>query len=177
MDQGAGSPRGPKRWSPWAVFFVTCGLVVGALLTVLAAGAMVFANRASSRVAAELAGIRAAGEPASVAELEEHYRLPPGVDDTTELWLDAMRSLETEAFRADSRELPIVGGVMEIPPPGEAWGDLEAAEQLLGKYTVSLRTMHEAAELGGAARYPTRLGDGLYAFPDQALRLREGVRL
>jgi len=160
------------------VFFVTCGLVVGVLFTILTVGAMLFVNRASSRVAAELARIRAAGEPVSGAELEEHYRLPPGVEDTTELWLDGTRRLGTEAFRAHVGELPIVGtGWSEIPPPGEPWDDLEAAEELLRMYGASLRTMHEAAELGGTARYPIDFTDGPYILPNHVMSLRSGVRL
>jgi len=137
------------------MFFVAFGLLVVLAVATLIGGAVSFVNRTSSRVAGELARIRAAGEPASVIELEEHYRLPPDVEDTTELWLDATRRLKTEAFETDARDLPIVGlGRDDVPRRGKIWDDLEAAEQLLWKYREPLQAMHEAAELGGAARYP-----------------------
>ncbi|NQT17529.1 MAG: hypothetical protein HQ582_32540 [Planctomycetes bacterium] len=137
------------------MFFVTCGVFVALMLTILIGGTALLAHRASSRVAAELAQIREAGEPASAVELAEYYQLPPNVEDTTELWLDATHRLNTMAFAIDARELPIVGAEWkEIPPPGQPWGDLEAAEGLLRKYHASLSAMHDAADLGGAARYP-----------------------
>ena len=160
------------------VFFLGFGLLAVLLLLVLAAAVIMFSRRASSRVENELAKIRQAGQPASAAELEEHYQLPPEQEDTTPLWLQATRPLGTDAFRADAGELPIVGtGESEIPPPGEPWGDLEAAEALLQKYAASLELMHKAAKLGGAARYPTDFSLGFGMLLDHVQHLRGGARL
>ena len=170
--------RPPKRWSPGALFFLACGLFVVLLVVTLAVAAIAFAGRGSARLAREIAKIREAGEPASAAELEEYYQLPRGVEDTTELWLEATRPLATEGFTADAGELPIVGtGEGEIPPPGRPWPELEAAEQLLEKYRTSLELMHKAAGLGGAARYPTDFSLGFNMLLDHAQNLRGGARL
>ncbi|NQT17528.1 MAG: hypothetical protein HQ582_32535 [Planctomycetes bacterium] len=160
------------------MLFVTCGVFVALALVILIGGALMFVNRASSRVAGELARIREAGEPASVIKLEEHYRLPPGVEDTTELWLDATRRLGREAFAADAGELPIVGlAATEAPRPHKLWDDLDAAERLLHKYREPLHTMHEAADLGGAARYPVDFKFRSLVLYDHTERLLNGARL
>jgi len=160
------------------MFFVICGLLVVVTVMTLIGVAAISASRAGSRIAGELARIREAGEPASAIELEEHYQLPPGVEDTTDLWIDAMRPLDTKAFGADAGELPVVGtGESEIPPPGQPWDDLEAVEALLRKYDASLGAMHEAAELDGAACYPVEFGDGFFMLLDHVQRVRGGARL
>ncbi len=160
------------------MFFVICGLLVVVTVVTLTGVAAISASRAGSRIVGELARIREAGEPASAIVLEEHYQLPPGVEDTTELWIDATGSLDTRAFGADAGELPIVGtGESKIPPPGQPWDDLEAVEALLRKYDASLGAMHEAAELGGAACYPAEFGDGFFMLLDHVQRLRGGARL
>jgi len=160
------------------MFFVTCGLLAVLALATSIGVATISANRAASRIAGELARIRGAGEPASAIELAGHYRLPPGVEDTTDLWLDATRQLKSSAFRAHAGDLPIVGaGVSDIPPPNEPWDDLEAAEGLLRKYHASLGDMHAAADLGGAARYPVDFGLGSPILLVHAQRLRAGALL
>ncbi|MFH1264923.1 MAG: hypothetical protein ABIK89_04305, partial [Planctomycetota bacterium] len=178
MEAQDGPPRPSKRWSPWALFFLGLGLLVLLLVGIVTIGGITLSSRASARVEEALAEIREAGEPSSAAELEEHYRLPPGVEDTTDLWLDATRPLATEDFTADAGELPIVGtGESEIPLPGEPWPGLEAAEELLEDYRHSLDLMHQAAELGGAARYPTNFSLGFDMLLEYAQNLRAGARL
>jgi len=178
MEAQNGPPRASKRWSPWALFFLGFGLLVLLLVGIVTIGGITFSSRASARVEQALAEIREAGEPTSAAELEAHYRLPLGMEDTTDLWLDATRPLGTDAFTSDAGELPIVGsGSSEIPLPGEPWADLEAAEELLQEYGHSLDLMHQAAELGGAARYPTDFSLGLAMLLEHAQNLRGGARL
>ena len=166
-----------RRWTPWKIFFLAVGLlVVLAVLLVTFAG-MRFSVLAKARIEAQLAAIREAGEPATPAELEEYYRLPPDVEDTTALWLEAAAMLDTPAFAADASDLPIVGRDSEIPPPGEPWEDLEAVEELLAKYRASLALMHQAAEAGGAARYPTDFRQHMLMSTDHVQRLRGAARL
>lgn len=178
MDQQDAPPLVAKRWNPWVVFFAALGLLPPLVIATLIGGAALVVNRNAGRVAAELARIRDAGEPASGLELEDLYQLPADANDTTELWLDATRPLETEAFADGADELPIVGtGDSEVSPPGEPWDGLEASEGLLREYRDSLRDMHKAAELGGEARYPVDFSLGLNAFPDHASSCRSGARL
>ena len=99
----------------------------GRLLVVLvmaALGIVYMAWRASAKsdVEEKLAAIREAGHPARAAEAAEFYRLPDGVTDTSQLWLEAAEPLQSSAFDFLSEELPIVGwGGDDIPPPGQPW--------------------------------------------------------
>ena len=134
------------RMGVWGMVFLAVGLVL-MLLVVLLAGRWFQASR---RVEAELARIREAGEPVTPDDLERYYQVPSGEEDTTALWLQAFRALETPEFVADARALPIVGeSEAEVPLPGEPWPQVEAAEKLLDKYGRSLELLHEAAHRGG----------------------------
>jgi hypothetical protein len=130
------------------------------------------------RIQAELARIRAAGEPANAAELETFYRLPQGAVETTGLWLSGAGPLDTPAFNAAAKGLPIVGESQgQIPLPGEPWGDLTAAEKLLQDYAPQLAQLHEAARLGGQARYPTDFEAGIGMLLPHVQQLRSAARL
>jgi hypothetical protein len=153
-------------------------LVVGGffLLFVVVLGGAWLASQ--HRLAAELEKIRAAGEPVTSEEAEAFYAAPPPGRDTTQLWLAALAPLDTPQFRADAKDLPLVGeGPDEIPLPGEPWPQLEAAEQLLSRYESSLENMRQAAREGGQARFPTRFADGIAMPLPHVQRLRAGARL
>jgi hypothetical protein len=178
INSGDSPERRKRRWTPWRVFFLAFTLlVVLAVLLVTFAGVR-FSMLAGARIEAQLTAMREAGEPATPEELEEHYRLPPDVEDTTALWMEAVAPLDKPAFAADAEGLPIVGRPdAEIPPPGEPWEDLEAVEKLLAKYRASLELMHQAAEAGGAARYPVGFHQGMDMPMFHSFELREGARL
>lgn len=145
------------------------------LLILLIAGAWIGSRRDLS---AELDRIRAAGEPASAAEIEAFYQVPPSARDTTQLWLVAIAPLDTPSYAADAKELPLVGeDASELPMPGEPWPQLEAGEQLLARYRGSLEQMHQAAREGGQARFPTRFADGIQMLLPHVQQLRSGARL
>ncbi|HEX5447181.1 MAG TPA: hypothetical protein VFW87_25425, partial [Pirellulales bacterium] len=65
----------------------------------------------------------------------------------------------------------------ELPPPGEPWPHLAAAESLLAKYHTPLEKMHRAAQLGGAARYPTDFSADYPTSLPHLRSLRKGVEL
>ena len=141
-----------------------CGawlLIVGGLgvLTVFGAFA-VFSISASNEVAAEMALIRAAGEPVTAEDLEEYYGVSPEASARAELWLAAMDRIKTPEYEAAAENLPLVGLGNDIPPAGEPWPDLEAAEKLLADYDDVLKQLHEAAEAGGPVRYPVDFSQG-----------------
>jgi hypothetical protein len=132
----------------------------------------------SRRIEAELARIRAAGEPANAPELEQYYRLTDGAVDTTGLWLSAAGPLSSPSFDRAAKGLPFVGtDERKIPPPGEPWEDLESAEKLLEEYAPQLAGLHEAAQLGGQARYPTDFQAGISMLLPHAQQLRHAARL
>jgi len=145
---------------------LTLALLALVLIGVPVVAYLMFSMRASRLVEAELAAIRAAGEPATADELNDYYECPPAEKDSTKFWLAAVKILDPDdpQYTEDCGELPIVGDIDEekiIPPPGQAWGDLEAVEEFLAKYADSLGLLHRAAEKGGAARYPVDFSEGL----------------
>jgi hypothetical protein len=167
------TPR-KARWRVW--LWVVAALILVVLLPVVLL--VLLSVRANARVEAELARIRAAGEPATPAELEAFYRYPPADEDVTQLWLAATATLNTKEYRDSVESLPIVGnGDGEIPPPGEPWPQLKEAEDLLVQYAPSLVKLHEAADRGGAARYPTNFAAGLEMSLPHKEKLRSGARL
>ncbi|HEX7448492.1 MAG TPA: hypothetical protein VF306_13150 [Pirellulales bacterium] len=151
---------------------------VASLLVLFVAALGVGWLMAKQRVRAELARIRAAGEPVSVEDLDAFYPRPPADRDTTQLWLEAIAALDTPGFVDDAKDLPIVGeSDEELPPPGEPWPHLAAADSLLAKYQKPLEKMHRAAQLGGAARYPTDFSADYPTSLPHLQSLRKGVKL
>ena len=178
METASLPDRPRRRLGPWAMFFLVFALLTVLVVALVIVSAATITYRASARVKSELARIRQAGEPTSGEELNEHYRLPPGVEDTTALWLEATAPLERDTFGADVAALPIVGdSEAEIPPAGEPWPELGAVEQVLEDYRRSLELMHRAAERGGAARYPVDCRLGIATLLEHVQPLRSGARL
>jgi hypothetical protein len=147
------------------------------LLAVFLVTLVLWQARAARRVDELEAAIRARGEPLSPQELEAFYVLPKGQEDTTGLWLTALAFLDVSGFKQDARDLPVVGTGPDIPPPGQPWPQRAAAEALLDKYQQALQGLHDAADRGGAARYPVPFQDGHNMSLPHVLSLRSGARL
>ncbi|HET6880268.1 MAG TPA: hypothetical protein VFI31_08940 [Pirellulales bacterium] len=139
----------------------------------------------SHKVRAELARIRAAGEPVTPDDLDAFYSLPLGKQDTSVLWLAAAEAVSQPEYEAEALRLPIVGKPNgdsdepepELPKPSEPWVYDLAVEQFLGKHAEILATVHEAAALGGEARYPTKFEDGVKMSLNSQVHLRSVARL
>ena len=163
-----------RRLGCWSTALILLVLLVG-LPSLAVIGWQVSAAR---RVENLQAAIRARGEPLLPQELYAFYVLPAGEEDTTTIWMQAGAPLDSERFRQDAVDLPFVGiGEDEIPPPGQPWPQLAAAETLLDKYQANVKGMHEAARRGGAARFPMRFEDGMNMELDHTHALRVGARL
>jgi hypothetical protein len=153
--------------------------IIGVLVTAVVFAAMLAIGSVmgARQLAAEIAKIRAAGEPVTAEDLEAFYARPPKERDATELWLGALAVLDSPAYQSDAKNLPGVGEGGAIPRPGEPWPQLDAAETFLAKYREPLEQMHEASDLGGAARYPTKFSDGIAMRLPHVQALRSAVRL
>jgi len=156
-----------------------CLLVI--VVLIVAVPTIVFftwSARSSREAEAELAQIRAAGEPTTPGELQSFYPTTPAERDAARRWLAAVQPLEGAAFQSAAEKLPIVGqSETEIPPPGQPWPDLQAAEKLLQQYEGSLQQLHAAAEAGRPARYPADFSQGLSMRLEHVQSLRAGTRL
>ena len=164
------SARKPRIW-----LWLAATAVLGLLLLIVALAT--WQTQKGAQVRSALAEIARSGEPATAAELELFYAPPAPDQDSSQLWLDGSALLDVPAFQQAANDLPIVGTEAKIPPPGEPWSDLEAADALLKQYESALAKLHEAADRGGAARYPTQFNQGFNMLLTHAQRLRGAARL
>lgn len=170
------------RWS----FYIAVALVVPFSL-VMAGAAVVWLWWQLDRLAAvrevkaEVARIQATGQPVTIADWYAYHRVPEGANDTTALWLTAMKSYErqmddlgTEAHK----NVPIVGEggrkLLVADIPGSL---LPEAESLLEKYDPTVQAMLTAARAGGQCRYPVRFELGIATPTAHVQDLRGLVRI
>jgi len=169
----------PKFSGKFGCFLLGVGLPLLFLL-LLVAIYMIWTARAHRRAARALDAIRAAGEPVDASELNAFYALPEGADHVTRLWLIPMRTFQGRDYERTCEPLPIVGWSEEeqpIPPPGKPWKELEAVEAFLAKYADEMAAAHEAAERGGAARYPVDFSQGWNVLLDHVQQARQVARM
>jgi hypothetical protein len=143
---------------------------------IAAIGAVLFIASSMNEVSRQLRAIRARGEPVTAAELAEYYAVPPAGQDTTRLWMGAFDSLSRAAGAPPARKLPFLGDAGLPPPVGQPWADIELARQFLQSNAAAMRQLHEAAALGGQARYPIDFRSGLMALIDHAQHARSAAR-
>ncbi|HEY2838951.1 MAG TPA: hypothetical protein VGJ26_07375 [Pirellulales bacterium] len=129
-----------------------------------------------SEVARLKAAIRARGEPVTHDELAEYYARPPADRDATRLWLSAGQSLELAAGAQAARKLPFLGDVALPSLVGQPWAELEPARQFLQKNSEAMRQLHDAADLGGEARYPVDFRAGIFTLLKHVQMLRNAAR-
>lgn len=129
-----------------------CGIVAVPIVCLLAAGALRWGQ--GRTITGKFAAIRARGEPVTAADLDAFYLRPPADKDATRLWMTAGAKLNTVGQQASIAKLPFLDDVPAPPPPREPWKELPLAEQFLKDNAAAMRALHEAAALGGAARYP-----------------------
>jgi type II secretory pathway pseudopilin PulG len=184
-DSQASAPRSPAPSagnSGKLAYFMIRGFVIAPLVALLALGAWVLLQHRhyQQQLATTIREVRVTGEPLDGHELNQHYEVPAGETDVTPLYLRALAPLiEDPSSLRDAETLPIVGtgDANLIPPPGETWADLEAAEALLAKYSTTLKLLHEGANLRGSARYPLDATKGYTTLLPHVQELRTAARL
>jgi hypothetical protein len=157
----------------------SCGLIIGlfvVFLIIAATGIFMWRRSVVRQADAMVTAIRDRGEPSSGKELTEYYQVDEGKKDCTELWLAGIAKFDSDEFTKQAKDLPFVG-TADAPKFGDSWTDVEKAEALLAKYDVEMKKMHEAARLGGAARYPINFAEGLAARVPYLQNLRVGARM
>ena len=134
---------------------------------------------AQQKTIAELGRLAEIQEPVTPADLEKSYQLAAGAINTTELWKSGSHIFRNDAFVEDAAGLPIVDRASnrKVPAVGEPWPELEDAQRLLQRYRRQLDQLHEAAQKGGRARFPTQFGDGLRMNMPDLLPILASVRV
>jgi hypothetical protein len=170
------------RWS----FFIVVALVVPFSL-VMAGAAVVLLwwqldhLAAVQEVKAEVARIQATCQPVTIADWYAYHRVPDGANDTTALWLTAMKLYERQMSDLGTeahKNVPIVGEgdrkLLVADIPGSL---LPETEDLLAKYDPTVQAMLAAARAGGQCRYPVRFELGIATPSAHVQDLRGLVRI
>jgi len=144
--------------------------LAGALVLVVLAS-VAYIARARSAFAQQIAALRARGEPTSLTELADYYPAPPAETDATALWLNAATALERRSYASYFGNLTFFGGG-DPPPPGSPWPGLPLARKVMQGAAEQMQQLHQAAALGGRARYTTDFFGPL----DHLSALRSAVR-
>lgn len=133
--------------------------------------------QALADVQAEVARIQAAGEPITAEEFIAFHRVPPGTNDTTALWLAAIR-LAVQQKGPAAGGLPYVGSgridQLKASAPGSL---LPTAEAYLSAYEDVVIAAKQAAAAKGECRYPIDFRQGASAKHGDVQNLRQLSRL
>lgn len=99
--------------------------------------------------------VRALGLPTDREELDQFYVVPAAVLDTSANWGPALSSISKTVRNPAPNELQqLAGDPTRIPLPGEPW-DLESqAVAVRNVHRAELKSLHDAASVGGQARLP-----------------------
>lgn len=149
-------------------------IIVAVLFVAVLAGLLLYKH---VQVRAELSRIRAAGEPVTPDDLAKMYAVPEGENDTTQLWLAAIRQLDP-TVRRYSGKTPLEGipfldsRVAEPPLPGQAWPDQNRSTALLKVCDRCLSQLHEAAETHGSSAFLSSFDEGQNIILEHAQNLR-----
>lgn len=117
-------------------------------------------QRALRDVRAEVNRIHAAGEPITTADMVEFHRVPDGMFDATQLWIDAIQAAKS----VDGQNLvavPIVGNGQLADLRADAQQSL--AESFLAANAETIDKTRKAAAAGGQCRYPIDFSQGIMA--------------
>jgi hypothetical protein len=168
----------PRR-RRWVVGLVIAGIAISAGWSINRVFTEYRKWRDQRDIHREYAELRADGIPTTPEELESSYILPPGVEDCTQLWLDAAADLSTTGSEFADSGFPLISrDDPDFPPlPGEEWPALDDVDALLKKHHHTLNHLHEAARRGGAARLPTDFAAGMDADLSYLAGLRSAVRI
>lgn len=159
-------PSKPEVSTLGCLFRIGVGLF--ALLIVIVVGVFVYALREHDRnkaaLAAEIQQIRDRGEPVDGKELNEFYRLPPGMEDITSAYVNALRPYlgnEAQDKLHELRRICTITKRGDEPPhrPTE-WKHLSEAEEVCRTYATLLKDLKDAGQLAGGVRYPVDFSGG-----------------
>lgn len=163
------------------VSFIVIGVTAIVLALIIGIPALLVSRwfaEGERRLEEEMKLVEETGEPITPAELEAFYVLPDGAIDATELWTRASYTFDTDEFKDESKVLiEALSADDPIPPPGEEWGQIDAARALLAKYSEETEQLHAASRVGGAARYASNFSEGFFGEGSLTQSLRNAARL
>jgi len=135
---------------------------------------MSWGNYSKLRFEAQVQKLQEKGVPSSAATLNEFYSLPEDFDDSTQLYLEAIRVVASKPFENAVDGIPVID--VEMPPTGSEWPNMDKVASLVGEFQTTLDVLHEAARQGGHARFQIEFDDGYSALLEHVQNLRLAVR-
>lgn len=153
-------------------------LVLFSLVAAVGVGFLTVRSFTQRSTAASMkAALRASGSPLSGEELNDFYRVPAGETDTTQLWLNATRQVETDAFNQKVIRLPMFGPGPMPALPGVEWPQLdECRTALTTTLGAEMKAVRIAVAAGGRVRFPVDFRDGVGAELTDTARMRFLIR-
>lgn len=123
-----------------------------------------------------IAKLQAAGIPTNISELNDFYAVPEGVQDTTDLWVAALDSVDEDAFKAVSKSLPYIGSA-ESPKPDDEWPEVQQAVEFLEAQSDTMDAVRRAMAAGGAVRFDVDFSPGINTLLPRTPECRNLMRL
>ncbi|UCG46280.1 MAG: hypothetical protein JSU94_12320 [Phycisphaerales bacterium] len=155
---------------------ITAAHIVIALVVAIVAAMVFFRLIVKSRLDRRMDAIRAAGYPATPAELDDWYAIPPNAENAADVILEAI-SHQSKPQEPNIELLPIVGRA-ELPPRTEALDD--QTRTLIARHLAAnkkaLELLHGVAGMQHG-RYPIDLSAGFAATWPSHVDIRHGARL
>jgi hypothetical protein len=153
------TPRKKKRRIKKLWIVLGSPVVLLLLLSLLAAWYQANLQR---QIDAELAKIRRRGEPVTAEDLTAMHRVPEGVADLTQEWLNALDQFDSATNNI--RDTPVEQIIVdELPHPRKNLSDEPSVTQLLNQLEPGFREIESLAATRGQVRYPRNFQEGNYA--------------
>lgn len=161
-ELGNSEPRGFWKSSfKWPILVLLASLLWAALAFAHGAySAWRDHKKAVADVVEKVERLRTNGEPISKAELQVLREKSGDGPNSTEAWLTAMNSLDTDQFEADGIELPFVGkGKFARLNPEAEDSLLNEALLFLSNYESTLNLAISASQQPGKPRFPIEIDE------------------
>ena len=154
---------------------ITAAHIVITLVVAIVAAMVFFRLTVKSRLDRRMDAIRAAGYPATPAELDDWYAIPPNAENAADVILDAISHQYKP--QEPNIDLPIVG-LAELPLRTEALGD--PTKNLIARHLAAnrkaLELLHKLAGMQHS-RYPIDLSAGFATVLPHISDIRESCKL
>lgn len=165
----------------WAIRLALGCFATPAILLLLAIVAAIvwyqsFKYRGLSAVKSEIAKVRATDRPLTTVDLQASYLPQADREDVTGEILAAIAVYDDPDVRAQTKRLPIVGGVATAPSPGQYWPELTEVEAFLSTTADTVRFLESLPARNPTACFPIQLTDGLSTNLDHLKDMRWAVR-
>lgn len=110
---------------------------------------------AQGKLDEQIKQLQLAGLPVDDASMQVYYeRLTE--DSNSEIWIEIIETLSSDAVTQQMQNLPIVGSGPDIPPLDQPWNEQQSVTALLARLQPTIEQLHGVAALDHAVRFPRK---------------------